>query len=380
MSVAEWVWPAATGSAVAFATSLLIVATRRWHGRFSIDNRPGPQKCHDVPAPRIGGVALFAGLLAAAAVSSVPLHGLLFAIAMSGLAAFAAGLTEDITNRVRPVWRLAATFLAAGSFCHLSGYSVTRLDIPFLDAFLASPPISIAITAFLLAGFIHAVNIVDGFHGLVAGIAIIMLSALGVLAFSAGDGELALAAAVAAAVLLGFMLVNFPSGSVFLGDGGAYLAGLMTGGVAIMLAARNPEVSAWAVAVVLSYPALEALFSIARKSVRKGRSPFRPDEMHLHLMLYRCLAARLARMPEGRRLANPLTGVLLWGGPLTGLLFVAAFPLTGQWALLFLALQAALYLLVYRRLILSSRNRAAPEFSPEAGVYRLGNRQRGRAD
>ena len=380
MSIAEWAWPATTGFVVALATSFLIVATRRWHGRFSIDNHPGPHKYHDAPAPRIGGIALLAGILAVAAASPPPVRGLLFAICIGSLAAFAAGLAEDVTNSIPPAWRLTATFLAAWCFCHLSGHAVTRVDVPLLDAFLALPQVSVAATVFLLAGFTHAVNIVDGFHGLVAGITIIMLCALGGLAHSAGDAELTLTAVAAAAVLMGFMLVNFPSGLVFLGDGGAYVAGFVTGSVAIMLAARNPDVSAWAIAVVVAYPALEALFSIARKSVWRGRSPFRPDEMHLHHMLHRRLASRFSGKPNHRRLANPLTGVILWGGPLMGLLFVVAFPHSGSWALLFLALQSALYLIVYRLLLPLSRSRADLKRTPEADAYRLGPHRHGRAD
>ena len=366
MNVAEVVWPASTGLGVAFATSVLIVGTKRWHGSFSIDSRPGPQKYHDLPTPRIGGVALYAGLLAAAAASAPPLRGLLLTLAIGSLAAFAAGLAEDLTKRIPPTLRLAATMLSAWSLCLVSGYAVTRLDIPPIDAFMALPLVSIAFTTFILAGIAHAVNIIDGFHGLAAGTAIIMLCALGGLAHLAGDAELVWATVAVAAVLSGFLAVNFPLGRLFLGDGGAYLAGLMPGTLAVMLAARNPGVSVWVVAVVMAYPVLETLFSIARKAAWKGHSPFRPDEMHLHEMVYRRLAGRRARGPGRGWQANAMTGALMWGGALTGLVFVAAFPRTGEWAALFLAMQAALYLVVYRLLLSSERSRAARASAPPA--------------
>ena len=399
MSLPEAITPALTGLLVAFATSGLLVATKRWHGALSVDSHSGPQKYHDAPTPRVGGIALLAGFLAAAAAAPPPIRELLLTIGLGSLAALVAGLAEDVTNRVPPSLRLGATLLAAWSFCLLSGYTVTRADAPFLDALLALPVLSITVTTVLLAGFAHATNIIDGFHGLAAGTAIIMLGALGYLAHLVGDTELAWTAAMLAAVLSGFLLVNFPFGRIFLGDGGAYLTGLMIGTVAIMLVARNPEASVWVVAVILAYPALETVFSIFRKSVRKGHGPFRADEMHMHHLLYRRLAIRL-RTNTGRRraAANPLTGALMWGWALTGCLFVAAFPHAGQQAILFLALQSALYLVAYSLLLASPRGHAPddvpdPAFLPfepqrrawrgratQAGTWRLGSHRGGHPD
>jgi UDP-N-acetylmuramyl pentapeptide phosphotransferase/UDP-N-acetylglucosamine-1-phosphate transferase len=58
-----------TALAVSFAVTLLLVITRRWHGRFSMDDTHGIQKQHRVPTPRIGGVAIVLGVLAAWAVA-----------------------------------------------------------------------------------------------------------------------------------------------------------------------------------------------------------------------------------------------------------------------------------------------------------------------
>ena len=366
MNVPEAVAPAVAGLAVALATSVLIVATRRWHGEFGTDSRSGPHKYHDAPVPRVGGIAVYAGLLAAAAVAGPPVRELLGLLCAGSLAALAAGLAEDVTNRIPPVPRLAAAMLSALSFCLLSGYAVTRLDLPPADAFLALPPVSIAFTIVVLGGFAHAVNIIDGLHGLAAGTGIIMLCALGSLAHLAGDAALVWTAVASAAVLSGFLVVNFPSGRIFLGDGGAYLGGVMVGAVAVMLAARNPGVSAWMVAVVLAYPVLETLFSIARKAAHRGHSPFRPDGMHLHQMVYRRLAARYGR-GRGGGPANPLAGALMWGGALTGLVFVVAFPHTRESAVLFLALQSTLYVAVYRLLLSSNRGR-----TPDASLLPQG--------
>ena len=350
MNAAEGAGPALTGLAVTLAASVLIAATKRWHGRFSLDTHSGPQKIHDAPTPRIGGVALYAGLLAAAAVSRPPVRDLLLASAAGGAIAFASGLAEDLTKRVPVSVRLAATMLSGVVFCTVTGYAVTRLDFALTDGLMALPLVSIAFTVFVIAGLTNAFNIIDGFHGLAAGTAAIMLCALAALAFLAGDPALAWAALAAAAVAAGFLAVNFPFGYVFLGDGGAYLAGLLPGTLAIMLAARNPEVSVWAVAVVLAYPVLETVSSIVRRSARGGQGPGRPDVLHLHHLVHRRLLGAFEGRRGDERLANPATSVLLWGGAATGFVFVLALPHTRGWALLAFAALAILYAALYRAL------------------------------
>ncbi len=347
MSITEVAWPALTGFAVALAVSVLITATKRWHRSLSLDVHPGVQKVHDTPAPRIGGLAVYAGILAAAAVCLPPVRGLLLVLGISSLIGFAAGLAEDLSRKVPPALRLLATILSGLLFCILTGYAVTRLDFSLVDGFMSLPLLSIAFTVCVMAGLANAVNIIDGFHGLATGTAIIMLCGLGILTFLVKDHDLALAVVVVAAVLFGFLLVNFPFGYLFLGDGGAYLIGLMVGALAVMLAARNPEVSVWTVAVVLAYPAIETVFSMIRKTAQSGRNPSRPDEMHLHMLIFRRFVRKLAGKRGGTRLANPLTGTVMWAGAATGLIFVALFPHTREWAFPAFALQVVLYIILY---------------------------------
>ena len=307
---------------------------------------------------------MYAGLLAAAAVADSPVRSLLLVLGVSSLIGFVAGLAEDLSKKVPPALRLLATMLSALIFCILTGDSVTRVDIPLIDDFMSLPLISIAFTVFVMAGLANAVNIIDGFNGLATGSVIIMLCALGIVAFLAEDHDLALVSIMVAAVLSGFLLVNFPFGYVFLGDGGAYLSGLILGGLAVMLAARNPGVPAWTVAVILAYPIIETLFSIARKVVRSGHAPTRPDEAHLHMLVYRGFNERESAWGSGKgRMANPLTGATMWAGSTMGLIFVALFPHTREWAFAAFALQVVVYAVVYRCCYLSRlgspvRNRA----------------------
>ena len=338
--------PFVLGLATTVGIGLAIGLTRRWHGAFSYDHTSGPQKLHSTPTPRIGGLAVYAGFWLAAVAAPPPVRDLLFAVAASAVFALAAGTVEDVSKRGGLVLRFFAPMLSGAVFCLVTGYAVTRVEIPFVDRLMVFPS-AIALTAFAMAGFTHAMNIIDGVHGLATGTTIIMLIALAVVSLRVGDHEMALFGFVSVGVFLGFLLVNFPFGSVFLGDGGAYFAGFVVASAAIMVPMRNPDISPWVSVVILAYPLLETGFAVVRK-IRKGRKPWHPDRMHLHMIVYRrlrrILSGRIAREP----LANPATGMLLWGGSAASLIAVALVPLEREWCLGILVLLFLLYDRTYR--------------------------------
>lgn len=339
--------PALLGAGVALAASLLIVATRRWHGPLSLDSLSGPQKVQRQATPRIGGVAVCAGLCAAAVTAPPAVRATLAVTAVCGLPAFAVGLAEDLTKKVSARLRMFATLLSGAAFSAATGYAVSSLEVGFADFALAAPWVAVPFTAFAIAGIAHSVNIIDGFNGLSAGGVIIMLAAFGTICLRAGDTELAAVTLIAGAALAGFLLVNFPLGPLIMGDGGAYFVGFLLAAVSVMLPERNPGVSPWTILLVLAYPVLETLYSIVRRTVRKGDGPARADKAHLHHLIYRHLRRALSETGAARY-ANPAVGVLLWLAMAAGLVFVSAAPHTAAWAVPALGAYAAIYLFCYQ--------------------------------
>jgi len=171
---AEMAWLGAIGFLVAFLASALIVLTRSWHGAITFDTSTGPQKFHDAPTPRIGGVAVFAALWCASLAAPPPIRDLLFTLGASGAVVFVIGLAEDLTKRVPPAWRLSAALFSGFLFCIMSGYSVTRVDIAFIDGYLELDIVSFALTALMMAALCNGMNMIDGFNGLASGAGIIM--------------------------------------------------------------------------------------------------------------------------------------------------------------------------------------------------------------
>jgi UDP-N-acetylmuramyl pentapeptide phosphotransferase/UDP-N-acetylglucosamine-1-phosphate transferase len=145
-------------------------------------------------------------------------------------------------------------------------------------------------TAFAVCGFTNAINIIDGLNGLAAGVVLLCLSALGLIAYQVYDYEVAKLCFVIGGAIFGFLIVNYPTGKIFLGDGGAYLLGFVLGWIAVMTTARNPGISPWAPMLACAYPVIEVIFSMARRRARKLKVGH-PDRLHLHSLIW----SRVAR-------------------------------------------------------------------------------------
>lgn len=286
------------GAVASFAICLSIVLTKELHGEHTLDSSSGVQKIHQSPTPRVGGVAIFVSLVLSWWLTPPIVADLLGPMLIAAIPAFLAGVTEDLVKRGHVTERLFATFASGLLAWWLLRYSLRRIDVPGIDYFLAITPISVLFTAFAVGGVANAINIIDGVNGLAGGIVLLCLSSLGLIAYQVYDYEIAKLCFVIGGAIFGFLLVNYPYGKIFLGDGGAYLLGFLMGWIAVMLTARNPGISPWAPLLACGYPILEVLFSMARRSARKLKLGH-PDRLHLHSLVY----ARLVRPALSNRSA-----------------------------------------------------------------------------
>ena len=330
--------------------SFLIVMTQKWHGRFSHDTDIGPQKFHVSLTPRIGGIAIFFALLVTWYFSPGNHSQLLPPLLIAGMPVFALGVAEDLSKRVNALQRLLAAIVTATAAWWLTGYRLSHLDIPGVDYLLAWLPLSVAFTAFAVAGVTNAINIIDGFNGLAGGSVIISLSALGVIAWQVGDPQLAQLSLTVIVVLVGFMLFNYPYGKIFLGDGGAYLLGFILAWVAVMLPMRNPQVSVWAPLLICAYPINEAIFSMTRRFWNKTHLHF-ADSSHLHSLIKK----KMVRPKFGHlksHLRNSLVAPFCWAYALV--FAIIAVTLSNNTPLLMASwlISYVVYAIIYRRLSL----------------------------
>lgn len=302
------------------AAAFTVMAIRWWHTHLpsAADHHvPERRKVHRQPVPRIGGVGIAFGLLAATVLMTL-LHtpdvgrlGLL--LLLCAMPAFASGLIEDVTKRVRPRDRLLATVLSGLLAVWLVDAVITRTDLWGLD-WIASFSVGAAFLAvFTVTGISHAINIIDGFNGLASMCVVLMLLALAYVGVQVDDDAIAALALAGAGAVFGFFVWNYPGGLIFLGDGGAYLLGFYLSQLGILLLLRNPEVSPLFPLLMAIYPVFETLFSMYRRRILRGGAIVMPDGVHLHSLVYR----RLLRWAVGddERLItkrNSRTAPYLW--------------------------------------------------------------------
>ncbi len=276
-------------------------------GHFLLDSDvSGPQKFHHRPVPRVGGIGIIIGLVSAVALLAAvdPTTAATAALLLGCAApAFGAGFIEDLTKRVSPTKRLLATALSAALAFWLLGAQITRSDIPGIDLLISVGAGALLVTVFAVAGIANSINIIDGFNGLASMCVVIMLGALAYVAYQVSDPLVGALALAGIGAVIGFFIWNFPSGLIFLGDGGAYFLGFYVAELSILLLVRNAQVSPLFPLLVCFYPVFETLFSIYRRRFLRAVPPSMPDGIHLHSLIYR----RLLRWAVGDRSAKALT-------------------------------------------------------------------------
>jgi UDP-N-acetylmuramyl pentapeptide phosphotransferase/UDP-N-acetylglucosamine-1-phosphate transferase len=336
--------------------TLLVIKHSKLHGRALDNNFDGVQKVHSHDVARIGGLPIFLAVASSAGISvwrEPSLGYWLLALLSCSSIAFAGGIVEDYTGKVRPSRRLVLTMVAA-----LLGYlvldaKIARMDMPFMSWSLLSPWIVLPLTVLAVAGIANAVNIIDGFNGLASVVVICMLVSLAYVALQVGDMFVLVSALTVAGATAGFLIWNYPVGLIFLGDGGAYFIGFMLGELALLLVMRNPAVSTWYAALLLIYPAFETLFSAYRRMFLRGKSPAMPDGIHLHSLIFR----RIVRWTVGRKEARALmkrnarTSPYLWLFSLTAVIPATVFWRNTGFLIFFCLLFIISYVWLYARIV-----------------------------
>lgn len=261
-----------------FVTIVLIPPLRRAAEARGLFDMPSDRKVHRMPIPRVGGIAMAVGALLPVmmwAPIDARTRGYLAGVAV--LLVF--GVLDDIKDlgyRLKFAGQLAAVLLVT-----LHGGVVVH-HLPFMGAEPLPDPLAIAITVFALVGVTNAVNLADGLDGLAGGISLLSLGIIAILSQTTDDPMLLLATTAAMGSIVGFLRFNTFPARVFMGDSGSQFLGFSTGVLVIVLTQQtNSAVSAALPLLILGLPLLDTGLVMAKR-LYEGRSPFRPDKLHIH--------------------------------------------------------------------------------------------------
>lgn len=307
---------------LSFALCLLLVVLSRYCPRLS--GRPrdlhAVQAAHTCTTPRVGGVAVFGAIVLSAVFAPMSLSSnyLLFLFPVGGL--FLVGLLEDLGFNVSPRRRLLAAIVASFVVILLLGVWLPRVGIPGVDILMQSWVIGVPMTLLITAGLANGFNLIDGVNGLSSLTALTAALTMSMIAAEADYPEMVHLLLMFTMSILGFFVVNYPLGLIFLGDAGAYTIGFILSWFGISIILRSAEVSPWAILLTLFWPIADTLLAIYRR-VRRRADVSKPDRLHVHQMVMRGIEIMLVGRGY-RSIANPLTSVIL-------IPFVMAPPLVG---------------------------------------------------
>lgn len=333
---------------------LLLIRYQQTHQHISLDlDLNSVQKFHTIPVPRIGGVGVVIGFTFSLAINKLVFNNeyLTFLMLAVALPTFLIGLIEDMTKKVGVLHRLIVTALSAALGAYFLNIRLMQLDLLVFDTLLGFYWFSLMFTSFAVAGVANAFNLIDGFNGLAAGVATIILLALSYVAHQLADPEIMLTSLSLAGAVLGFALWNYPRGLIFLGDGGAYFIGFMVAEQSVWLLERHPQVSPWFPLLLVYYPIFETLFTIFRRLIVNKVNVGMPDATHLHQLIYRRLIKtkkHLVSTPSQQVMQNSATSPYLWVMTIISVIPAILFYSNPLLLKISVLLYSGFYVLIYR--------------------------------
>ena len=279
MDELDALWAFLVAALIAFAATPPVARLAR---RLGVIHFPRDRDLHDRPVPGLGGLAI----LAAAVVSALlflPASGETRGIVGGALAIAFVGAVDDWRDGgLHPAVKLAGQF-AAAAIPVAAGVWVDHVTLPFLDPVEISDTAGKALTLVGIVAVMNIVNFTDGADGLAAGVCTIAAGTFAIIALSfPGREDAAILAALTAGASLGFLWHNFHPASIFMGDAGSNLLGLLLACVAIQGVLKTAAVVAlFFPLLILAVPALDATFVVAKR-IKYRRPVYSADRWHFH--------------------------------------------------------------------------------------------------
>jgi UDP-GlcNAc:undecaprenyl-phosphate GlcNAc-1-phosphate transferase len=275
---------AAAGAAAAVATALLTPLSSKVARRVGAIDEPRSRGLADRPTPRLGGLAIFCGVLLAGLLW-LPIDDARWrAIGAGALLITLVGALDDVFDlhaAIKFAGQAAAAVLPT-----LEGVKVETFTLPFVHR-VELGDAGIPLTVLGLVLVMNVVNFTDGLDGLAAGVCAITAVAFSVIAFDLQRGNSAVLAAIVAGAALGFLVHNFPPAKAFMGDCGALLLGYLLGVVAVEGTVKTQAILALVLPlIVLAVPFLDTTF-VVLKRLKYRRRIYEADANHFHHRFHR---------------------------------------------------------------------------------------------
>ncbi len=266
-----------------FTTIFLTPLTRKFALKLKTSDRKDKRTVHTKVVTRMGGAAIYAGIL----ISLLMLYswGILrleiLAVVSGSVIIFLIGIRDDlkeIPSYLKFIGQIAACLVVIQY-----GFMINMFTIPFFQLSIKLPlAASYILTILWILLITNAVNFIDGLDGLAAGIMAIVCLFLFGISIRTGRTELAIPFLAVAGSCTGFLRYNFHPAKVFMGDAGSTSIGFAVGCMTLFGTIKAPAVFPLLIPLVaLGIPAADVCLAVLRR-LKNKKSPFAPDKKHLH--------------------------------------------------------------------------------------------------
>jgi UDP-GlcNAc:undecaprenyl-phosphate/decaprenyl-phosphate GlcNAc-1-phosphate transferase len=268
----------------AFAVAAVVtLVTTPLTGRLAVRagaiDMPRDRDLHEAPVPLLGGLAILAGVLISAVIF-LPLDGQTRGILGGALLVTIVGALDDLYE-MPPAVKLLGQ-IAAAAIPVTAGVRVESFTLPFAGAVDLGATGGGILTGLGMVAVMNVVNFTDGVDGLAAGVCTISGVTFAIIALSLDRDDAGVLAAITAGAALGFLWHNFHPASVFMGDAGSNLLGLLLACIAVQGVLKTAAVVALVFPlVVLAVPILDTAFVVAKR-FKYRRPAWEADTEHFH--------------------------------------------------------------------------------------------------
>lgn len=296
----DWLEYGVLFAVAAVVTIALTPLARKLAIKLDAIDYPSARRVNMLPIPRMGGVAIFGGILAALAVAGFGVYAFgwvdpfidyngievnYWGVLLGTVLIFLVGAVDDVVDlnpKAKMLGQIVAACVVAGS-----GLLFSSIHNPFGEGYIEFGWVAYPLTVFYLVAFANVINLIDGLDGLAAGIT--GISAITILLFAVLTGrfDAALFSVILVGVCAGFLKSNFFPASIFMGDSGALLLGFSLGAISLFAVARSALFVSLLVPILAAgVPILDTFFAIVRRK-REHRPIDEADKGHIHHRLMR---------------------------------------------------------------------------------------------
>jgi UDP-GlcNAc:undecaprenyl-phosphate GlcNAc-1-phosphate transferase len=247
-------------------------------------DQPGRRKIHTVATPKLGGLAILAGILLALGIISFFYESVfsrnVLVILVGAVLASGLGLLDDIYSLQPPVKLLGQLLIAV--IVVAGGIEISFLKPPFSPHIIELGFFAKIISLVWILIVMNIINLIDGLDGLAGGIVLISAASLFIISLLTQQLHVIYLLIAICGAVLGFLRFNFPPASIFMGDTGSLLLGYLLAVCSIEGVLKSATLIALAVpAISLLIPLLDMFLAIFRRA-RSGVHIFHADKGHIH--------------------------------------------------------------------------------------------------